>query len=196
MSARILAAGARAFPTAERLEARPCACGRALRTICVCDARFDLVEEPLGFFRRTVEASGQTIIHIIGDLHGFIHTGYFADGCDGQEHFMLPQAVREGQVNDEGAFAVIAFIEHTACLHVAADEELAAALIDFFTKILEIIVGRFVDNGAVVGVAVGGVTDDEFGSGFLQTADQVVVNRILYEYARSGGAFLSLQAEG
>ena len=51
MSAGVLAAGAGAFPAAEGLEARPCAGGCALRTIGIGHACFDVVEEPVGFFR-------------------------------------------------------------------------------------------------------------------------------------------------
>ena len=118
MSACVLAAGARAFPAAEGLEARPCACGCALRTIGIGHACFDIVEEPVGFFGGAVEASGETIVHVVGDLHGFIHVFYLANRGDGQEHFMCPQAMCERQVSDKGGFAEIAFVEHAACFHV------------------------------------------------------------------------------
>ena len=54
---------------------------------------------------------------------------------------MFPQAMGEGQVGDKGGFAEIAFVEHAASLYIAAGQELAAALIDLFAEILEIIVG-------------------------------------------------------
>ena len=49
--AGILAAGAGAFPAAKWLETRPGAGGASLRTVGVGYTRFDLIEEPVRFFR-------------------------------------------------------------------------------------------------------------------------------------------------
>src|SRR3972149_4338478 len=138
MPARVLAAGAGAFPAAERLEARPCASGCALRAIRIIYACLDVIKEPVGFFEGAIEASGETVVHVIGDLHGFVHALYLANRSDGQEHLMFPQAMGERQVGDKGVFTVIPFIEHSACLYIAADEEFSATLIDLFTEVFEI----------------------------------------------------------
>ena len=141
MSARILATRAGTFPAAEGLESRPRTGRRDLRTVGIGHAGFDLIEEPFGFFGRAIETSRETVVHIIGNTHGFIHAAYLADRGDGQEHFMLPQAMLEGQVNNKCALAVIAFVKHAAVLYLAANEEPAAALIDLFAEILEFLLG-------------------------------------------------------
>src|SRR5215212_7191864 len=83
ISTTVLAAGARAFPSAKGLEARPRAGRRALRTVGIRHAGLDVVEEPFGFLAGAIEASREAIIHIVGDLHGFLKVADLANGGDG-----------------------------------------------------------------------------------------------------------------
>src|SRR4030095_12619958 len=135
VTAAVLTARAGAFPAAEGWEARPRARGGTLWTIGISDARFDVIEEPGCLFLGTVETRGEAIVDAIGDLHGFIQVIDFADGGDGQEHFILPQAMFERQVSNESGLTEIAFIEHTAGLYMSASEELAACTVDLFGKV-------------------------------------------------------------
>ena len=196
VAAAVLAAGAGAFPAAEGLEARPRAGRRALRTVGVRHACFDLVEEPSDLGRVAVEAGGQAVVDAVGDLHGFVEIVHLADGGDGQEHLILPQAVAEGQVGDEGRFAEVAFVEVAAGLHVTAGQEVAAGLVDLFGEVFEVVVGTLVDDRAEVSGALGRVADGEFVGEGLQFGDQFVVDGRFHNDARGGGAFLSLQAKG
>ena len=56
-AAGILAAGARAFPAAKRLEARPCTCGGALWSVSVSHARLNFIIELFDFFIIPVNTS-------------------------------------------------------------------------------------------------------------------------------------------
>ena len=160
MPAAILAAGTGTFPAAEGLEARPCACGCALWTVGIGHAGLNVVVEPISFFEGSIEACGETVVYVVGDLHGLVHAFYFSNGCDGQEHFLFPQAVTERQVGDQGVFTEISFIEHAASFYVSAGEEFSAALIDLFTEILEIIIGRLIYHRTAVRVSFSWVADD------------------------------------
>ena len=160
MPAAILAAGTGTFPAAEGLEARPCACGCALRAVGISHACLNVVVEPISFFGGSIEASGETVVHVVGHLHGLVHAFYFSNGCDGQEHFLFPQAVTERQVGDQSVFAEIPFIEHAAGFYVSAGEEFSAALIDLFAEILEIIIGRLIYHRTTVRVSFSWIAND------------------------------------
>lgn len=162
MPAGVLAAGAGAFPAAEGLEAGPRACRRALRTVGIGYASFDVVEEPFGFCGRTVEASRQTVVYVVGDLHGFIQAVDFADCGDGQEHLMIPQAMREGQVGDKSGFAEESFVIYAASFDLAASQEFSSALFNLFAVVLEIFVSGGVDYRSCVRAATRWVTDYQF----------------------------------
>ncbi len=146
ISAAVLAARAGAFPAAEGLEAGPGAGRRALRTVGIGHACFDVFEEPIDFLGGAIETRSETIVHVVGDLHRLIQISDLANRCDGQEHFILPQAMLIGQVGDKGRFAEVALIEDAACLHMPTGEEVAASLVDLFGEVLEIVVGALVDD--------------------------------------------------
>src|SRR3990172_584586 len=105
MTTAILAARPGAFPAAEGLETRPCTRRGALRAIRVGYASLDFVKEPVCFLERAVEAGCKSVVHIVRDLHGFVHVLDPADGRDRQEHLVLPQAMRERQISDECGLA-------------------------------------------------------------------------------------------
>src|SRR5215212_3878398 len=83
ISTTVLAAGAGSLPSAEGLEARPRAGRRALRTVGIRHAGLDVIEEPFGFLAGAIEASREAIIHIVGNLHGFLKVADLANGGDG-----------------------------------------------------------------------------------------------------------------
>ena len=177
ISAAVLAAGAGAFPAAEGLEAGPCTGRRALWTIGIRNACFDLVEEPIRFLERTVESRSESIVDVVGDRDGFIQIADLANGGDGQEHFMLPQAMRERQVGDESGLAEIAVVEHAAGLDITAGEECSASLADLFGEILEVVVGALIYNGSQICIPFGRVADDEFIGFILKFGNERIIHR-------------------
>src|SRR5215212_3111554 len=96
VTAAVLAARAGALPATEGLEARPGAGCRALWAVGIGDTGFDIVKEPVSFFGRSVETGGETVIDVVGDLHGFVKVGYLTNRGDREEHLILPQAMLIG----------------------------------------------------------------------------------------------------
>src|SRR5690606_20580356 len=78
-----LACGTAPFPTAEWLVAGPGARGGASFTVDVDHAGFDVVQEPIHFaVVLAVEASGQTIVDVVGLFHRFVQA---VDGIKGDD---------------------------------------------------------------------------------------------------------------
>src|SRR6266498_3368190 len=157
----VFAGCAGTFPTTEWLETGPSTGRRALWTIRIRHACFDLIEEPVHFFGRTIEACGETVVDIIGDLHRFIEIMDLANRRDRQEHLILPQAMIVGQVGHKSWFAVIAFIVDAASLYMTTGQELASRAVDLFGKVLEVIVGTLINHGSPVGIAFCRIADDQ-----------------------------------
>src|SRR3972149_1072953 len=70
VAAGVLAGGAGTLPAAEGLEPGPGAGGGSLRPVGVGHTGLDLVEEPFHLFVRAVEAGGQAILHVAGQVPG------------------------------------------------------------------------------------------------------------------------------
>jgi hypothetical protein len=86
----VLATGARGFPSAKRLEARPGTRRGTLWSIGICHTGLDLIEEPARFFFTPVKSCSETVIDFIGMIHGFIEILNFTNGRNRQEHFVFP----------------------------------------------------------------------------------------------------------
>src|SRR5687767_553982 len=106
---------------------------------------------------------------------------------------MLPEPVLKRQISDKGRLAEVTFIVNATCLHMSTGKEVTASLIDLLCKVLEVIVGALVDNRTKIGIALGGVTNDEIIRDLFEPRKQFIINRLFHDYARSRGALLSLQ---
>jgi hypothetical protein len=105
--AGVLPGGTRAFPTAKRLEARPGAGRSTLRAVGIGDTRFNMIVEPVDFFLRAIEASGQAIVDIVRHAHGFFNAAHARDGRNRHEHLLLPQVMIERQFG-QSRFDIVA----------------------------------------------------------------------------------------
>ncbi len=101
-TARALAAGVQStFHPAERLEARPSARWRHLRTVGVGDAeRWNVLEEPFGFLFRAIVSppSGRSLTLLSDFPTASFQIFDLANGADGQNiRFVLPEPVSENR---------------------------------------------------------------------------------------------------
>ena len=195
-TAGILAAGAGTFPSAKGLEARPGAGSGALRTVGVGHASFDLFKEPISFLWRTVEPGGQTIIDVIGHAHGFVQISEFANGGNGHEHFVFPQAVSRGNFR-KGWSAEVTLGELRHSVRIFPPVRILPASCSSSQKPLIIAVGTLVDHRTHIDVAVSGVADHQLigrhPPAFVTRASYTGASIKMREASR---AFLPLQTKG
>ena len=136
-----------------------------------------------------VDRAGQAELGVVGDLEGVVEAASFDHGQHGAEDLFLLELRLRRDVGEDRGLDEIAF----AGSALAAGEEASVflALLDVFEDRLH---RAFVDDRAHVGV-LGEVADLNLLDAGFELFEELVVDALVDDGARAGGALLSLESE-